>query len=254
MTTPTLIEDLNLSQSWLKALEKYDDISGKELSPLILTITDFDENDDVRRILDEHLHEKNKQSIHTVSETIFPTSLQRLFKNDRQQFYEEYKANFKRIQKLDLKSKKRRNGRGTYFQRLIDYSGTEGSLNQIENIIQSIQDDKNNRRSRYQATTFNPNTDSLDGPYLGFPCLQHVTFYVTEEKGLVLNGFYAMQHIYEKAYGNWLGLINLGKFVSEELGISFERFNCFISIEKLDSLSKTDARKLHHQATKAINS
>ena len=248
-----MIENFNISESWLKALEKYNDISGNELSPLIVTITDFQENENVRDFLDEHLFKKNKQSIQTVAETIFPLSLQMLFKNDRQEFYKEYKANFKRISKLDLKSNKRRNGRGTYFQRLIDYPGVEKGINQIENIIQSILDNKNNRRSRYQATTFNPNTDNLDGPYLGFPCLQHVTFYVTKDNGLVLNGFYAMQHIYEKAYGNWLGLINLGKFVAKELDIPFERFNCFISIEKLDTLSKTEAKKLFVQASKGIN-
>lgn len=253
MTTPTLIQDLNLSQSWLEVLKKFVDISGKELSPLVLTITDFEENESTRRILDSHLMANKKQSIQTVSETIFPVSLFRLFKNDRHEFYKEYKGNFKRISKLDLLSNKRRNGRGTYFQRLIDYSGKEERINQLENIIESIQDDKNNRRSRFQASTFDPSTDSLDGPYLGFPCLQHVTFYVTKEKGLVLNAFYAMQHIYEKAYGNWLGLINLGKFVADELDIPFERFNCFISIEKLDGLSKTEAKGLHDQAVKAIN-
>jgi len=246
MTIPTLIQNLNLSQSWLNILDKFGNISGNELSPLILTITDFEENDDIRQLLDAHLINNEKQSIQTVSETIFPASLNKLFKNDRHSFYDEYIANFKRIQKLDAK----RNSRGTYFQRLINYPGNENRINQLENIIESIGDSKNNRRSRYQASIFDPNTDSLDGPYLGFPCLQHVTFYVTKEKGLVLNSFYAIQHIYSKAYGNWLGLINLGKFVSGELGIPFERFNCFVSIEKLDSLSKTEAKKLYDQAIK----
>lgn len=247
MTTPTLIKDSNLSKSWLDVLEKLSQPNVKELSPLVVTITDFSENDHIRGVLDDHLTNNNKQSIQTVSETIFPISLQKLFKNDRQSFYEEYLGNFKRIQKLDAK----RNGRGTYFQRLINYRGIDENVNQLENIITAISDKKNNRRSRYQASTFDPVTDNLDGPYLGFPCLQHVTFYVTKEKGLVLNGFYAMQHVYEKAYGNWLGLINLGKFVSEELGITFERFNCFISIEKLDSLSKKETKKLLESATKS---
>ena len=247
MTTPTLIQDLNLSQSWLDVLEKFSQPNVVELSPLVVTITDFAENEHIRDVLDAHLINNNKQSIQTVSETIFPISLQKIFKNDRHSFYEEYLRNFKRIQKLDAK----RNRRGTYFQRLIDYRGKDENVNQLENIITAISDEKNNRRSRYQASTFDPITDNLDGPYLGFPCLQHVTFYVTKEKGLVLNGFYAMQHIYEKAYGNWLGLINLGKFVSEELGITFERFNCFVSIEKLDSLSKAEAKNLYNQATKA---
>ena len=252
MTSPTLIQDLNLSLSWLEVLKRFNNISGSELSPLVLTITDFDEIESIREVLDNNLKTRDKQPIQTVSETIFPISLQRLFKDDRHQFFKEYKSNFKRIKRLDLMGKNPRNRRGTYFQRLIDYSGKNEQINQLENIINSIQDDKNNRRSRYQASTFDPNSDMLDGPYLGFPCLQHVTFYVTKEEGLILNSFYAVQHIFEKAYGNWLGLINLGKFVSGELGIPFERFNCFISIEKLDTLTKAQARALYDQAAKGI--
>ncbi len=252
MTSPTLIQDLNLSQSWMEVLKRFNDTSITELSPLVLTVTDFDETESIRKVLDNNLIAHNKQSIQTVSETIFPVSLHRLFKDDRHRFFNEYKSNFKRIKRLDLMSRNPRNKRGTYFQRLIDYSGKDGRINQLENVINSIQDNKNNRRSRYQASTFDPNTDMLDGPYLGFPCLQHVTFYVTKEEGLVLNSFYAVQHIFEKAYGNWLGLINLGKFVSGELGIEFERFNCFISIEKLDTLTKTQARALYNEAVKGV--
>ena len=54
MTTPTLIEDFNLSESWLKVLEKFNDVSGDELSPLIITTTDLRENRNLREYLDEH--------------------------------------------------------------------------------------------------------------------------------------------------------------------------------------------------------
>ena len=251
MTSPTLIQDLNLSQSWLEVLKRLIDISGNELSPLVLTITDFDEIESIRKALDNNLITHNKQLIQTVSETIFPDSLYRLFKDNRCQFFNEYKSNFKRIKELDLMGKKR-NARGTYFQRLIDYPGKNGRINQLEKIIESILDDKNNRRSRFQATTFDPNTDLHDNPYLGFPCLQHVTFYVTKEEGLVLNSFYALQYVFEKAYGNWLGLINLGRFVSKEIGVQFGRFNCFISIEILDTLTKKQASSLYDQAAKGM--
>ncbi len=248
MTTPTLIQDLNLSQSWLKTLKEINDNTGKELSPLVLTITDFNETLAVREVLDAHLATNTKQSIQTVSETIFPISLQRLFKDNRQDFYAQYIDNFPRIKKLDS-----RNKRGTYFQRLINFSGVENNINQLENIIVSIKDTENNRRTKYQASIFDPTKDHINNPYQGFPCLQHVTFYVTNSGGLVLNSFYALQHLYDKAYGNWLGLINLGEFVSNELDMPFERFNCFISIEKLDTLTKTEAKKLYAQASKGIN-
>lgn len=60
-----------------------------------------------------------------------------------------------------------------------------------------------------------------------------------------MNSFYAVQSLYKKAYGNWLGLINLGKFVADECGLELERFNCFIGVEQLESkLSKPEAREL----------
>ena len=75
MTSPTLIQDLNLSQSWFEVLKRLIDISGNELSPLVLTITDFDEIESIRKALDNNLITHNKQLIQTVSETIFPDSL-----------------------------------------------------------------------------------------------------------------------------------------------------------------------------------
>lgn len=247
MTTPILVEDLNLSESWLNILDRIaNSKKTTELSPLILTITDFKENEKIRNTLDNHLASNDKQSIETVSETIFPKSLQRLFPNDRHGFYEEYIENFPRIKKLGGRGK---NSRGTYFQRLIDYNGDKGKMNQIERIIVSIGGSSKVRRTKYQASIFDPNKDHLmKSVYQGFPCLQHITFYVTKENGLVLNSFYALQYLYKKAYGNWLGLINLGQFVASELNIPLERFNCFVSIEKLDSLSKGVARDLYNQA------
>lgn len=250
MTTPTLVENFNLSQSWLNILGNIStNKNGKELSPLILSITDFNENNQVRATLDKHLAANNKQSIQTVSETIFPLSLLKLFPNDRHSFYKEYIGNFPRIKKLAAS----KNSRGTYFQRLIDYTDEKGKINQLEHIISSIGGKSKIRRTKYQASIFDPQRDHISDAYQGFPCLQHITFYVSKEKGLILNSFYALQHLYEKAYGNWLGLINLGQFVAKELDIPFERFNCFISIEKLDTLSKTEARKLYANASKGIN-
>jgi hypothetical protein len=62
--------------------------------------------------------------------------------------------------------------------------------------------------------------------------------------GLILTGFYAVQYLYQKAYGNWLGLINLGKFIAKEAGLEFVQFNCFIGVEELDKLTKEEAKTL----------
>jgi len=236
-----MIEETNLSRAWITALEHADAEKSREITPLILTLTGFDETKEIRNVLDKALDEDKINSVDTVAETIFPASLYRLCKYDRNAFYNEYIANLPRIHSID-----KRNNRGTYFERLIAF---DGNINQLEIIIKSLQSDKSVRRSKLQAAIFDPAKDHLNGPYQGFPCLQHITFYVTKEGGLVLSSFYAIQLLYKKAYGNWLGLINLGKFVAQETGLELERFNCHIGIEQLE-ISKTKVKGfLSHECT-----
>jgi len=230
------IEGTNISKTWYKALELVVSKKNKEITPFLISLTEFEEDLKFREILDNSLSNNKKASIQTVAETIFPQSLYEYFQYDRFELYERYKVNLTRIKKVN---KKNRNG--TYFERLISYDGNE---NQLEIIISSYLKDKGVRRSKLQASIFDPRCDHTDKPYQGFPCLQHVTFYVNKNGGLILNGFYAIQYLYERGYGNWLGLINLGKFMAKEMNLEFEKFNCFIGIEQLDCLGKTDARKL----------
>lgn len=240
ITTPFLIEETDLSLAWRATLHHVVNDPGNEITPLILSLTDFKESSNIRSYLDFHLKSHQKASIQTVSETIFPDSLYQLNGCDRHKLYQEYLDILPRIKKIDASS----NGRGTYFERLIAFDGNDKKINQLENIICSLRDKTVKRRSKFQASIFDATKDHLDGPYQRFPCLQHVTFYATPNGGLILNSFYAIQYLYERAYGNWLGLINLGKFVASELHLKLERFNCFVGVEKLDELTKTQAKTL----------
>ncbi|GAA3984704.1 hypothetical protein GCM10022246_40530 [Pedobacter ginsengiterrae] len=236
---PLIIKNTNLSEAWTNVLEHIVKNPGKEVSPLMLTLTDFGEEDAIRKLLDADLGSKNLSSIQTVSETIFPNSLYQFCGWDRHQLYKEYLQNYKRIRKIDPSNKK-----GTYFQRMIAYESAGKEINQLEMIINSILSTTNHRKSKLQASIFDPGRDHTNSPYQGFPCLQHVTFYKSETGGLVLNSFYAIQFLYRRAYGNWLGLINLGKFIAKETGLELERLNCFIGVEQLDNVGKTYAKDL----------
>jgi len=239
---PLLIKDLNLSGAWCNILEHLASHPGDEICPLVLSLTEFGESPEIRQLLDEDLHNHKLPTIQTVSETIFPQSVYQLCDFDRTKLYRQYMQNFRFI-KAD-----RANRKGTYFQRMIAYEDlnpdANGPVNQLEIIIDSLQDKKGIRRSKLQASIFDPTKDHTDGIYQKFPCLQHVTFYKSENGGLVLNSFYAMQYFYRRAYGNWLGLINLGKFVARESGLEFERFNCYVGVEKLDNIKKEEAVKM----------
>lgn len=237
MNIPHIIEDTNLSNAWYRVVKHITEHSGFEMSPLVLTLTQFDEFSSIKSIINEDLLAHDLDPIDTVSETIFPNSLYRICKQDRQVLYRRYEKNLPRIKRID-----RRNRKGTYFERLIAFG--EVKKNQLEIIISSLQEDsKVKRRSKLQACTFDPLNDHSEGAFQGFPCLQHVTFYKSESGGLIINSFYAMQYLYQRAYGNWLGLINLGKFVAKETQLELERFNCFIGVEKLD-MTKQHANEL----------
>ena len=84
-----------------------------------------------------------------------------------------------------------------------------------------------------QAATFDPGRDHVASAQLGFPCLQHVSF-VPTAAGLVVNAFYATQQIFDKAYGNYLGLAQLGAFMAHEMGMPLARLNVMVGIAKLE--------------------
>ncbi|MBF4519168.1 thymidylate synthase [Flavobacterium sp. ANB] len=223
-TKPYVIEETNVSKAYYKTLKFIYNHSGNEVSPLVLTLTGFEESLEFKEILNSELLSGKHNNIDMVAETIFPNSLYQFLDYDRHALYKTYGKNIARIKKIDT-----RNRRGTYFDRLIAY----GDVNQLEIIIDSLQvESKVRRRSKLQASIFDPSQDHLTDAFQGFPCLQHVTFAKSETGGLILNSFYAIQYLYEKAYGNWLGLINLGKFVARETDMEFERFNCFVGVEK----------------------
>ena len=133
------------------------------------------------------------------------------------------------------------NGRGLYFERMtmfgrggrataINWSGF--CLSTIRARACAIRCSK--RRSSIQHATTSQNAQ------LGFPCLQHVSFEPTAA-GLVINAFYATQYIFDKAYGNYLGLAQLGAFMAHEMGMPLARLNVMVGVAKLDGISKSDA-------------
>ena len=86
-----------------------------------------------------------------------------------------------------------------------------------------------------QATTFDPYRDLTLSGQPKFPCLQHVTFDLDIQAGACgRRAFYATQKLFVKAFGNWLGLCRLGRFVAGQSGLRLTRFTCFVGVQKMD--------------------
>jgi hypothetical protein len=214
------------------------DHAGTEVVPLLVSLTNFPEGEpeedaQIRQALDQCLKAKGMQSVHTVANTLFPRSLYRLAKYKREELYKLFLENYDRYVALEPS----KNGRGMYFHRLIAYG--DPPFNQLEFIITQYHSRPGVRRSMFQASTFVPSKDHTPAAQLGFPCMQQVSF-VPASEGLVVNAFYASQQLFEKAYGNYLGVCRLGAFMAQEMGLPLFRVNCFAGVLKLERIGKTD--------------
>jgi hypothetical protein len=255
MSKPILIDHPNLSLAWAEAFLQVRATPGHRLSPLSLSFTGFDasvgevaEAADVRAALDVAIASAGMQKVQTVANTIFPQSLWRHAKGDRKALYAEYRQNLPDYVAMEP----HKNRKGLYFGRLIAFDMNaatgerlayvpEGSIpedgNQLEFIIQHCKPGV--RHSMFQASIFDPGRDHTPAAQLGFPCLQHVTFVPNFKSGAIeLNAFYATQQLFDKGYGNFLGLARLGMFVGSQVGLALERVTCFVGIEKMEERPK----------------
>ena len=239
---PMVIDDTNLSRAWARLLLQVLDNAGTEVAPLILSLSGFAQNGQavedpaVRRDLDQLLMRKGHIVVGDVAFTIFPQRLWKMSRGDRTRLFARYRATFPRWQAINRKA----NGRGMYFERMVMYGRGPCDGNQLEWVLSQYNSRKRVRRSMFQATTFDPGRDHIASAQLGFPCLQQVSFEPTAA-GLVTNAFYATQQIFDKAYGNYLGLAQLGAFMAREMGMPLARLNVMVGVAKLERINKSDA-------------
>ena len=239
---PMVIDDTNLSRAWARLLLQVLDNPGTEIAPLVLSVSGFAQNGQavedraVRRALDKLLTRKGRFVVKNVAFTIFPQRLWEMSRGDRSRLFALYRKTFPRWQAMNRKA----NGRGLYFERMVMYGRGPRDGNQLEWILSQFRSRKGVRRSMLQATTFDPDRDHVASAQLGFPCLQQVSFEPTAN-GLVTNAFYATQQIFDKAYGNYLGLAQLGAFMAHEMDLPLARVNVMVGVAKLERINKSDA-------------
>ncbi len=239
---PTVINDTNLSRAWARLLLQVLDGAGTEIAPLVLSLSGFDQNGQpvedpaVRGALDDLLTRKGRINVENVAFTIFPQRIWEMSQGDRSHLFDLYRTTFPRWQAINRTA----NGRGMYFERMVMYGRGPCDGNQLEWILSQFNSRKGVRRSMLQATTFDPERDHVASAQLGFPCLQQVSFEPTPA-GLVANAFYATQQFFDKAYGNYLGLVQLGTFMAQEMGMPLARLNVMVGVAKLERINKSDA-------------
>jgi thymidylate synthase len=227
------ITSTSISDAWLSAVALTSSAPHGEVLNLNVTVTGLaeggpQEDAAVRSALDQTLAESGMGSVQTVASTIFPSSLWNPSR-PKEQLFARYMAAFPKIRKC------RSNNRGTYFQRLINYPSFKAQgFNQLKHVIETYLGG-NHRRSALQASIIVPETDLNNAPLQGFPCMQQVAFVPTAKTStLHVVGFYPHQYLFQRAYGNYLGLILLGRFVAHEMHLTLANMTCVSTIAHLE--------------------
>jgi hypothetical protein len=232
-----LIEATSISEGWREAFFRVRNAKRAEMVPLLVSINFLAdapiENVEIRNSLDADLAKKKLPSCSTVAGTIFPYSMWNASR-PRDTLFERY------ADALPIIKRYPQNRNGVYFERMTEF-GTEG-INQLKFMLES-HEKGNHRRSAMQIGIVDPSKDMTNQRVRGFPCLQQVSFAPYGDNDLAVHGFYGSQYIYQKAYGNYLGLRHLGTFVAHELGRRLTQLHCFTGIAQL-GVSKASVSSL----------
>lgn len=239
---PVVIEHENLSYAWVAAFNEIIDAPSHEIVPLVVCVTGFDqgvvhEDQRIRTTLDAALGAEGLQSVRTVASTIFPSSLWNP-DNQPRDLFQRYERVLPRLRRCSL------NRNGIYFERMIRYQSKDSGtpVNQVEHVL-TTRAAGNHRRSAYQIAVFDPTRDHTHQRQRGFPCLQQVSISPIGQSELSVTGFYATQTLFERAYGNYVGLCDLGRFFAHAWNLNLARVTCVASVAQLD-ISSTNARAL----------
>jgi hypothetical protein len=230
----------SVSEAWVLGLERVAAEPDGRLVHLVSTVTEpGTELAPVRQVLDCALDAAGKQSVDTVAETIFPSSLyadpgfdwmpgieseaEAELDSAADALYSSY------CDMLPLLSSVAANNRGTYFGRMVSWPGkAAGGPNQLADRVQALRGEHRAGRQRNNTLDMDIAADSqeprgvqiyaaTDRRRRGFPCLTHVDLTLHDGR-LHCLAVYRHQYFIEKAYGNMLGLSALLHFLCQQSG------------------------------------
>ena len=243
---PIIFANSDLAVAWGRLFQHVMEPRRRDLRPIVVSIGPLEghpptENAVIRQALDQALAKTKRYPVDVTALTIFPhKSWVRLGQPNCSVFSNRcIKRLLPRLRALD-----RRNQYGTYFERMMAFTGTRGgvakTVNQLEHIIELLNKPRRRRESALQISCFDPAKDHTGQPVRGFPCLQQVGISRDDGDHFSINAFYPTQFVFDRAYGNYLGLCQLGDFISHETGLKFSHLNCFISRPERGNVRKTD--------------
>src|SRR5947207_780341 len=145
------VSERNVSTSWVAALDTLL-AGGGDAVNLVVTIEDpAAEHAGVRRVLDRFIGEQRRtgrasvELVSTVANTLFPSAwyVERLGVEAEEHLYE--------LERTARPVSRRRNPRGTYFERMVAWPGPEGEFNQLDQVVRRLRSARDRGHKRGNA-------------------------------------------------------------------------------------------------------
>jgi hypothetical protein len=229
------VSGTDVSTAWLAAMRHLLAEPGGECSNLGVSIAQpAVQRVDVRQELEAFSEDARRRGrdvpqIDSVAGTIFQSSFYRPGASDPEGHLYDLERRIRKVVR-----RHRQNRGGTYFERLVAYPRADGSeFNQLHHGDGRLQSAARNGRrngNQFELSIFHPELD----PYpVGFPCLSHVS--ITLRDGVLdATAIYRNQYFVGRAYGNYIGLGEILRFLATESQFAVGELLCVASHAKLE--------------------
>jgi len=235
-----VIRGNDVTEAWMKSISHLEQ-NGREDYNLIVEIENPSQDClETRKRLNTVLTGLSFQTIETVASTIFPVHLLS-GKPSRTDFYQRFYRIYPKLRRVPD------NRKGTYFGRLVGWGFTNSDnpgFNQIEDVITKLSRERQNGRGirvMYEMSIYNPELDHTN--QMGFPCMSFISIKIRDSY-VDLVAVYRNQHFIKKAYGNYLGLGMLQRFICEHSGFRLGKLTCIATHAELESVKKASMIQL----------
>jgi thymidylate synthase len=202
------------AHAWTDAMEYLIQCEGGKDFNIVIVITDpTKEIREVTKIVDGLAMQFDLKSTMENANAIWPSVFARPTRSAAQVF-----ADIQRIAIPSIKSACR-NRHDSYVERLLAWRSNEGGrpVPQLQNVLERLKSEVKNRApksSSYEISVYSP---GLDAGYMSFPCLSHLSVkYEHKHKKLHLAAIYRNHTYLSHAYGNFIGLGRLMRFLCAE--------------------------------------
>ncbi|MER7514586.1 thymidylate synthase [Streptomyces lavendulae] len=221
----------DVTRAWIaacNALDRKDNPTRTGLHTVVRITNPTSDDISFRADLDRLRTAKKHQPIETVASTIFPAGLASKA-SDHASLVARYRAAYPRLKRYPG------NAHGTYFGRLVSYPAAEkGQIDQVGNIIGRLRKQASSKgpmTAAYEADLAHPADGEVpaealvhaadrDNLYRGFPCLSHCSFQLDRDGRVHGAALYRSHYMFERAYGNYLGLGRLLAYIANQAGLA----------------------------------